>query len=156
VVRQLQGMADFLKDRRLESISDISAIWTDAWPLLSRVAGPRNAPSTSPCGICWPGKGNHRAGLAFGTAPGPVTSCCTIGISTAEELPGKVEELRHQPVIRSRRPARRPRTVALHPVADLREADVDANCARGAVDVKALTTALRDLGVVLIEQPLRG
>jgi len=45
-------------------------------------------------------KGITVAGLAFGTAARPVTSCCTIGISTAEELPGKVEELRHHPVIK--------------------------------------------------------
>lgn len=155
VDRRLQSIQGFLASRQVESVADIANIWSDAWSVLS----PSRAAQCALDVALWDLLARKReitvCELAHGVPPRPVTSCCTIGISTPEELPGKVEELLQNPIIKVKSDQR----VDLEPLRFIRSRSsaplvVDANCAWGGVNVKTLSLQLKDLGVVLIEQPL--
>jgi L-alanine-DL-glutamate epimerase-like enolase superfamily enzyme len=155
VDRRLQSLQGFLANRRIESVDDISSLWTEAWPILSPSRAAQCALDIALWDLVARKRGMTVSELAHGVAPGPVTSCCTIGISTPEELPAKVEELRQNPIIKVKCDQR----ADLEPLRFIRSQTsarliVDANCAWGGVDVKSLSPQLKDLGVVLIEQPL--
>ena len=85
----------------------------------------------------------------------PVKSCCTIGLSTPEELERKVEELRQYPFIKIKMDQKADLAVVRY-VRDRTNAAlcVDANCSWGKVDVTRTSKELADLGVTFIEQPL--
>jgi len=83
-----------------------------------------------------------------------VISFATIGLSSAEELPEKVEELRGFPRIKIKSDA----TASLEPTSFTRARSpallaVDANCAWGEADLPALADKLSTLDVSFIEQP---
>jgi L-alanine-DL-glutamate epimerase-like enolase superfamily enzyme len=93
--------------------------------------------------------------LIFGVKPHPVKSCCTIGLSTPEELVGKIAELRDNPVIKVKMDATA-NLEALRYIRSQTKADlvVDANCAWADVNLEKMSRDLADLGVLFIEQPL--
>jgi L-alanine-DL-glutamate epimerase-like enolase superfamily enzyme len=83
-----------------------------------------------------------------------VATFATIGLSSAEELPEKVEELRGFPRIK----LKSDQSASLDPVRFVRERTsallaVDANCAWSEVDLSTLSRELAKLGVTFIEQP---
>lgn len=152
---KLQSAAGDLADARLESVSDIEN--------LSARLGERLQPSkAAQCALdlaLWDLLAKRKkisvTELALGMKPRAVKSCCTIGLSTAEELKTKVAELRDHPIIKIKMNASvdigTVRYIRSQTAADL---VVDANCSWGGVDVAAVSVELKKLGVLFIEQPL--
>ncbi len=152
---KLGDAATCLSDLEVRSVADLERAWREVWPLVapSRVAQ---------CAIDlalwdWLGKREDvsAAELAWGAAPRPVPTFCTIGLSTAAELAEKTEELRGFPRIKLKSDA----AADLEPVRLVREQcpdavlAIDANCAWGAVDLHDLARRAGALEVAFLEQP---
>jgi L-alanine-DL-glutamate epimerase-like enolase superfamily enzyme len=95
------------------------------------------------------------AELVWGEPPKPVPSFATIGLSTMDELPAKIEELRGFPRIKIKSDA----TGSLETIRSVRDQTsallaVDANCAWGSLDLDAVSRALAAMGIEFLEQPL--
>jgi L-Ala-D/L-Glu epimerase len=155
VLEKLESIADALAALQLNEVADLGRAW--------EVLQPRLLPSrAAQCALDlalwdWLGKAQGRsvAELAWGEAPRPVVSFGTIGLSTPEELSGKLAELRGFPRIKIKSDA----AAELEPIRRVREESaallaVDANCAWGAADLGSLAESLAELGVAFIEQPL--
>ena len=155
VVTALQRLQEWLRKLPILSVADIE----DAWK-----AG-REKHGLTPAAQCaldlalwdWVAQkeGTTVAELALGQPPRPVTSFATIGLSTAEELPQKIEELRGFPRVKIKsdsnadfEPVRRAREELGAEVA------VDANCGWENTKIAPLSVALSAMGVSFIEQPL--
>jgi L-alanine-DL-glutamate epimerase-like enolase superfamily enzyme len=92
--------------------------------------------------------------LMWSRKPAPVTTFCTIGLSTAEELAVKVDEVRTFPRIKIKSDAEASlKTLEQTRALSAALLAVDANCAWGAVDLRRLSKQLAELRVVFIEQP---
>lgn len=155
VVEKLQGVAEAVSKLEIRSVEDIERAWTELWPLLQ----PSRA---AQCALDlalwdWLGKRLNRSAteLAWDEAPKPITTFCTIGLSSPEELVEKVEELRGFPAIK----IKSDQSADLTPVYAAREHTsamiaVDANCAWAGHDLGAISRKLAEAGVTFIEQPL--
>lgn len=155
VAAKLSAAFDWLATLQIRTVADIEQAWADGWKHL--------APSrAAQCAIDlalwdWLARcdGKSVAELAWGEPPRPVTTFCTIGLSTAEELPEKLAELASFPRIKIKSDA----AASLETVRCVREQSgamiaVDANCAWSADTIPGLAHALAGLGVNFIEQPL--
>lgn len=154
VVAKLESATEFIRALAVRSVANVEEAWADAWPLL--------APSrAAQCALDlalwdWLGKreGVSVAELLWDAKPRPVFTFCTIGLSSPEELPGKLGELNEFPQIK----VKSDQSADLAPLRFIRERcsamiAVDANCAWAGVDLGPLTRELAALGVVFIEQP---
>ena len=155
VVKSLQGLASWLKRLPILTVADIEDAWKDAREShgLSRAA--QCAVDLAIWDWLAQKEGTTVSELALGHAPRPVTSFATIGLSTPEELPGKIEELRGFPRVKIKSDA----AADLEPVRRARdelgaELAVDANCGWEKSQIAPLSVALSALGVSFIEQPL--
>jgi L-alanine-DL-glutamate epimerase-like enolase superfamily enzyme len=156
VAERLNGMQTFLDLRRVDSPGDIVAIWEDAWLLLA----PSRAAQCALDVALWDWLGKRHgvtvAELALGVKPRPVLSFATIGLSTAEELEGKIAELAGFPRVKVKADA----SGSVDTIAQVRAAmpgallAVDANCAWGTIDPGEIARGLKGLRVEFIEQPL--
>lgn len=155
VAAKLEGVRAFLATLEPGSVADLESAWEAAWPLLA----PSRAAQCALDLALWDWLGKRRGvtacQLAWDEAPRPVTTFCTIGLSTPEELTEKVAELRGFPRIKIKSDA----TADVAPVRLVRENTdallaVDANCAWATADVEACSRELAALGVAFLEQPL--
>jgi L-alanine-DL-glutamate epimerase-like enolase superfamily enzyme len=171
VTARLENARPFLQDLKIDSVADIEEAWVEAWPFLvpSRAAqcaldialwdwlGRRSGKSVTE--LAWKHTVDDPSSFAIrhsslDVPPRPVTTFATIGLSSAEELAAKVEELRGFPWIK----IKSDQTASLEPIRYVRERSaarlaVDANCAWGEQDLRALAEAVAELGVVFLEQP---
>lgn len=154
VAARLAGLRDFLSTLVLESPADIAAAWSAAWPLLAPSRAAQCALDLALWDWLARQQGRSVTELAHGHAPRPVRTFCTIGLSTPEELPGKIADLRDFVAIK----IKSTNDADLTTVRVVREntgalVAVDANCAWRTQDLPRLAAELRELGVAFIEQP---
>jgi L-alanine-DL-glutamate epimerase-like enolase superfamily enzyme len=152
---RLEAARDWLERLEITTVADLEAAWNEGWTWLrpSRAAQ---------CAIDlalwdWLARRERKSvtELAWNQPATPVRTFCTIGLSTAEELPEKAAELAGFPCIKIKSDA----TADLATVRFVRERSdallaVDANCAWTGRDLAALTRELAQLGVNFLEQPL--
>ena len=153
VTAKLEGASEFIRALAVRSVADIERAWADAWPLLAPSRAAQCALDLALWDWLARREGVSVAELAWNAAPKPVTTFCTIGLSTPEELEEKLAELRGFPAIK----IKSDHTASLDPVRAARGQAliaVDANCAWGGADLAALSRELAQLGVAFIEQPL--
>lgn len=155
VARRLQGAAAFVERLEIGSVADIGRAWRESWAVLVPSRAAQCALDLALWDWLARSRGVSVGELALGAPPRPVRTFCTVGISDAQELARKAEELRGFPLVKVKSDAR----ADLAPAAFLREQTgaalaVDANCAWEAADLAALSRKLADLGGLFIEQPL--
>ncbi len=156
VSEKLLGVAGTVADLEVRSVSDIERVWEELWPQLA----PSRAAQCALDLALWDWLGKHQgksvAELAWGEAPKPVTTFCTIGLSSPEECEEKLDELQGFPAIKIKSDQAADLTAVRR--ARQRSSDaiiaVDANCAWAERDLTALSRELQDLHVTFIEQPL--
>lgn len=155
VVEKLTGISAAVSKLEVHGVEDIERIWTDLWP---RLAPSRAAQCALDLALWdWLGKRLNKSAteLAWGKGAKPVTTFCTIGLSSPEELVEKLEELHGFPAIK----LKSEHSADLTTVRITRERmenaiiAVDANCAWGDHDLGPLSRELQALGVAFIEQP---
>jgi L-alanine-DL-glutamate epimerase-like enolase superfamily enzyme len=154
VVRNLESLAGWLRTLSIRDTDDIEAAWKES---LSRLHPDRAAQCALDLALWdWLARkeGVTVSELAHGHVPKPVTSFATIGVSTKEELDGKIAELAGFPRVKIKsdenadlEPARRVRTELGAAIA------IDANCAWSPRILPALSMAFSSLGAEFIEQP---
>jgi L-alanine-DL-glutamate epimerase-like enolase superfamily enzyme len=155
VIARLESARDFIGSLAIRNVGDIERVWEEAWPFL--------APSrAAQCALDlalwdWLGRrdGKTVCELAWQQSPQPVTTFATIGLSSADELIEKVEELRGFPRIK----IKSDQSASLEPIRFVRNRSpallaVDANCAWIGVNLHDLAKELVKLGVTFLEQPL--
>jgi L-alanine-DL-glutamate epimerase-like enolase superfamily enzyme len=154
VTARLESARPWLATLQVCEVGDIATAWEESWQYLA----PSHAAQCALDVALWDWlarkKGITACELAWNHAPRPVTSFATIGLSSADELAEKVEELRGFPRIK----IKSDQAASLESVRFVRARTdaliaVDANCAWGEVDLPALTGELQALGVDFIEQP---
>jgi L-alanine-DL-glutamate epimerase-like enolase superfamily enzyme len=155
VTEKLESARDFISSLDIHSIADIEAAWTESWHHLA----PSRAAQCALDIALWDWFARRQAvstaELAWNEPPHPVRSFATIGLSTPDELPAKIDELRGFPWIKIKSDA----SASLDTVRHVRQRTsaliaVDANCAWAAHNLDALAHELSALGVDFIEQPL--
>ena len=155
VAVQLRAARPFLAALQVDSVNDLARAWHDLW----KIVAPSRAAQCAIDLALWDWLARKRgvtvAELAWGAAPHPVRSFCTIGLSSPEELEEKLTELAHYPMIK----IKSDESADLTPVRVARERNatatlaVDANCAWGDHDIAALSQELLALDVTFLEQP---
>lgn len=155
VSAKLEQARDFIATLDVRSVADIEAAWVESW----RYFAPSRAAQCSLDIALWDWlaqrQGISAAELAWGVPPRPVQTFATIGLSTPEELPAKIDELRGFPWIKIKSDA----AASMETIRQIRQGTsallaVDANCAWSGHDLHALARTLSSLGVDFIEQPL--
>ncbi|MGB8169256.1 MAG: dipeptide epimerase [Chthoniobacteraceae bacterium] len=155
VAEKLEAAREWLGTLQIRAVSDIEQAWEEVWP---QVAPSRAAQCAIDLALWdWLGRreGKSVAELAWDEPPRAVTTFCTIGLSTAEELPAKIAELADFPAIKIKSDA----AASLETVCAVRARiaatiAVDANCAWSVEAIPGLALALAELGAAFIEQPL--
>jgi L-alanine-DL-glutamate epimerase-like enolase superfamily enzyme len=155
VLARLEAARPWVEKLQIASVADIEAAWTAGWRWL--------APSrAAQCALDlalwdWFGRREEKSvcELAWGKPAHEVTTFCTIGLSSPEELESKLAELEGFPRIKIKASAAADVEIVRH----VRERSpamlaVDANCAWAGLDIAALAGELAQLGVAFIEQPL--
>jgi len=154
VSASLHDLAVWLRGLRIETVADLEAA--------SAEAGERLAPSrAAQCALdlaLWDWLARRQgltvAELALDAPPRPVTSFATIGLSSPEELTGKIEALRGFPRVKIKSDAAADLTPVHRVRAELgSEIAIDANCAWPADALPDLIASAAQAGVRFIEQP---
>ena len=154
VSASLHGLADWLRGLKIKTVADLETAAAEA--------GERLTPSrAAQCALdlaLWDWlarrKGITVAELVLGTPPNRVTSFATIGLSSPEELTGKIEALRGFPRVKIKSDA----AADLTPVQRVRdelgtEVAIDANCAWKTDALPTLIDSAAAAGVRFVEQP---
>jgi len=152
---KLQCAGEWLRDRSIRDVEEVGLIWREVWPLLEPSRAAQCALDIALWDLAAKLRGMSVAELALGEKARPVATFCTIGISTREELAGKVAELAGFPLIK----IKAGKEADLDAVRFVRERTnarlaVDANCAWSGRDLNALSRELAAIGVEFLEQPL--
>jgi L-alanine-DL-glutamate epimerase-like enolase superfamily enzyme len=155
VLERLEAARPWAESLRIGSLADIEAAWEAGWQWL--------APSrAAQCALDlalwdWLGRctGKSVCELAWGEPARAVTTFCTIGLSTPEELESKLDELSDFPRIKIKAGGE----ADVETIRHIRERSgallaVDANCAWAGRDIDAVASELAPRGVAFIEQPL--
>jgi L-alanine-DL-glutamate epimerase-like enolase superfamily enzyme len=154
VVEKIEAARPFVEMLDLQTVAGLEAAWGKLWEI---VAPSRAALCAIDVGM-WDWLARKRgvsvAELMWGAKPRPVTTFCTIGLSSNEELAIKMEQLRCFPQIKIKSDEK----VRLDVVRYVRARTagliaVDANCAWGKVDLREISRDLAQLRVAFIEQP---
>jgi L-Ala-D/L-Glu epimerase len=155
VQKLIAGIETKVAATSVSSVDDVRRLWETLWPNLQPSRAAQCAVDLALWDLAAKKAGRSVTELALGGKPHPVLSSFTIGLSTPEELPQKVADVKSLPVIKLKMDATANldplRYILSHTKAKVR---VDANCAWGDVDIGALSRQLADLGVEFIEQPL--
>lgn len=154
VIAKLESARSWIETLDVRSVLDIESGWETMWNYLAPSRAAQCALDIALWDWLARRQGTTVSQLAWGEDPQPVTTFATIGLSSAEELVEKVEELRGFARIK----IKSDQAASLDPVRFVRERSpallaVDANCAWSAVDLHGLTRELAALGVTFIEQP---
>jgi L-alanine-DL-glutamate epimerase-like enolase superfamily enzyme len=154
VIAKLEAAREFIASLDVRSVADIEGAWGEAW----RFVAPSRAAQCALDVALWDWfarrQGVTVAELVWQEPAKPVETFATIGLSSAEELPAKIEELRGFPRIKIKSDA----AASLETVRQVRERTasmvaVDANCAWAGVDLRHLSEEIARLEVEFIEQP---
>jgi L-alanine-DL-glutamate epimerase-like enolase superfamily enzyme len=155
VTAKLATVSPHLAGLKIRSVADVERTWSALWPILAPSRAAQCAVDLALWDLLARRERTSVAELAWGSPAAPVQTFCTIGLSSAEELAQKLQELRGFPMLKIKSDA----AADLEPFRTLREKSsallaVDANCAWGEVDLCAISPELEELGVRFIEQPL--
>jgi L-alanine-DL-glutamate epimerase-like enolase superfamily enzyme len=155
VIQKLEDAREFMAALEIRTVADIEKAWIEAWRFLQPSRAAQCALDVALWDWLARRQGVTVAELAWGQLPKPITTFATIGLSNADELAAKVEELREFPWIKIKSDA----TANIETIRYVREQSsallaVDANCAWSGLDLGALATTLASIGVEFIEQPL--
>lgn len=154
VMEKIEAARGFLAALDLQTVAGLEAAWGKIWEIVA----PSRAALCALDLAMWDWLARRRGvsvtKLMWDREPKPVTTFCTIGLSTPEELAAKLEEVGTFPRIKIKSDA----TASLTTLKQMRARSaallaVDANCAWGATDLRALARELAGLRVVFIEQP---
>ena len=156
VMAKLLAARTFLADLRIASVADLDRAWHGAW----KIVAPSRAAQCALDLALWDWLAQKQdvsvAELAWGVGAQPVASFCTIGLSSPAELEEKITELDGYPMIK----IKSDENADLAPVRLVRERvptatiAVDANCAWGTHDLRALSQQLASLKIAFLEQPV--
>jgi L-alanine-DL-glutamate epimerase-like enolase superfamily enzyme len=155
VIEKLEHAREFIAGLEVRGVADIEAAWEEAW----KIFAPSRAAQCALDVALWDWlarlQGLSVAELAWGEPAKLTSSFATIGLSTMEELPAKIEELRGFPRIKIKSDA----TGSMETIRSVRDQTsallaVDANCAWGDLDLDAYSSALAAMGIEFLEQPL--
>lgn len=154
VIAKLEGAREFVASLSVHTVADIDRAWGEVWHLVAPSRAAQCALDVALWDWLARQQGVTVAELVWQEPARPVETFATIGLSSAEELPAKIEELRGFPRIKIKSDA----AASLEAVRRVRESTpamvaVDANCAWGSVDLRQLSQELARLGVAFIEQP---
>ena len=154
VMEKIEAARGFIEALDLQTVAGLEASWGQVWELV----GPSRAAQCALDVALWDWLARRRGvsvtELMWSRKPEPVTTFCTIGLSSDEELAMKVDEVRTFPRIKVKSDAAaslvtlektRARSAAL--------LAVDANGAWGGADLRRLSKQLAALRVAFIEQP---
>ena len=154
VMAKIEAARGFIETLDLQTVAGLEASWGRLWELVAPSRAAQCALDVAMWDwLAWR-RGMSVTELMWDRTPQPVTTFCTIGLSSTEELAMKFQEMRLFPRIKIKSDAEaglrtleyvRARTTAL--------LAVDANCAWGATDLRALSKSLKKLRVAFIEQP---
>lgn len=154
ICAKLEASAPWLAQLEIRTVADLECTWGEAWKWVA----PSRAAQCALDVALWDWLAKRRGvtvtELALGSAPGPVATFCTIGLSTPDELAAKLAELAGFPRIKMKSDS----AADLAPIRAAFDTGslvaVDANCAWRAADLPALSRELARLGVAFLEQPL--
>ncbi|MGH8045709.1 MAG: dipeptide epimerase [Chthoniobacterales bacterium] len=155
VEHHLAAARPWLESLRISTVADIEAAWEEGWRWLS----PSRAAQCAVDLALWDWLARSKrvsvCELLWGRAPHDIPTFCTIGLSTPDELTGKLAELGNFPRIK----LKSDKHADIGIVRRVREKSaamlaVDANCAWGALDLETIAGELESLRVEFIEQPL--
>jgi L-alanine-DL-glutamate epimerase-like enolase superfamily enzyme len=155
VLARLAEAEPWLRDLKIRSVADLETAWDEAWRLVAPSRGAQCAIDLALWDWLAKRGGVSAVELAWGHAPKPVATFCTIGLSERAELEEKVAELVGFPFIK----IKSDQLASTETVRFVRDRSgavlaVDANCAWSGVDLPALSAELARLEVAFIEQPL--
>ncbi|MCE9611207.1 MAG: dipeptide epimerase [Chthoniobacter sp.] len=154
VMEKIEAARGFVEALELQTVAGLEAAWGKIWELVA----PSRAALCALDLAMWDWLARRRGvsvtKLLWDRAPKPITTFCTIGLSTPEELAEKLAEVATFPRIKIKSDA----AASLTTLKQMRARSaallaVDANCAWGATDLRALARELAALRVVFIEQP---
>ena len=154
VMAKIEAARGFIEALDLQTVAGLEASWGKVWELVA----PSRAAQCALDVAMWDWLARRRGvsvtELMWSRKPAPVTTFCTIGLSSAEELAVKFAEMRRFPRIKIKSDAGASlRTIEYVRARSTALLAVDANCAWGDTDLRALSKDLRKLGVAFIEQP---
>ena len=154
VMGKIEAARGFIAALDLQTVAGLEAAWGKIWELVA----PSRAAQCALDVAMWDWLARRRAvsvtELMWSRKPAPVTTFCTIGLSTSEELAVKVEEV----LTFSRIKIKSDETASLSTLQQVRARSaalvaMDANGSWGATNLRALSERLTKLGVAFIEQP---
>lgn len=155
VAALLAAAAPFVESLRVEGPGDIGRAWEASWRWLAPSRAAQCALDLALWDWLARKRGQTVCELALGSAPRPVRTFCTVGISDEAELRQKVEELSGFPLIKIKMDSAADLGPAVYVANHTRAAlAVDANCAWSGVNLAAASRELARLRVRFIEQPL--
>ncbi len=154
VMAKLEAARGFMEALDLQTVAGLESAWGKLWEIVTPSRAAQCALDLAMWDWLAKRRGMSVSELMWSRKPAPVTTFCTIGLSTSEELAMKVEEVRTFPRIK----VKSDETASLTTLEYLRARStalvaVDANCAWGATDLRALSKQLAKLHVAFIEQP---
>jgi L-alanine-DL-glutamate epimerase-like enolase superfamily enzyme len=155
VAAKLEAAREWLETLQPSEPADIPAAWGEGWKWLAPSRAAQCALDLALWDWLARREGRTVSELLWGEQPRPVPTFCTIGLSTAEELEEKVEELAGFPriKIKSDQAANLDAIRRVRARSDAMIA-VDANGSWSGLDLAELSAALRQFGVEFLEQPL--
>ena len=155
VMTRLESARAWLGMLQISGPADIEAAWRDSWQFLAPSRAAQCALDLALWDWLARTRGETVSDLLWHAPPRPVRTFATIGLSTAEELPDKIAEVRGFPCVKIKSDAAADLT-ALRAVRAATTAllAVDANCAWAGQDLAALADQLAALRVGFLEQPL--
>lgn len=155
VVARLHRLRAWLTDLRLDSVDDLEEHWRKSWEILA----PSRAAQCALDLALWDWLARRKevsvTRLALGRPAQPIVSFATIGISTPEELEGKLSELRGFPRVKIKSDA----SGDFEPLRRVRselgvEIAIDPNCSWNSETLAERCTAGKEAGAAFVEQPL--
>ena len=154
VMEKIEAARGFVEALDLQTVAGLEATWSKVWELVA----PSRAAQCALDVAMWDWLARRRGlsvtELMWSRKPEPVMTFCTIGLSSAEELATKFQEMRRFPRIKIKSDAEASlRTLAYVRARTAALLAVDANCAWDGTDLRALSKSLKKLGVAFIEQP---
>ena len=154
VMEKIAAARGFIEALDLQTVAGLEATWSKVWELVA----PSRAAQCALDVAMWDWLARRRGlsvtELMWSRKPEPVMTFCTIGLSSAEELATKFQEMRRFPRIKIKSDAEASlRTLAYVRARTAALLAVDANCAWDGTDLRALSKSLKKLGVAFIEQP---
>ena len=154
VMAKIEAARGFIETLDLQTVAGLEASWGRLWELVAPSRAAQCALDVAMWDWLARRRGMSVTELMWDRTPKPVTTFCTIGLSSAAELEAKFDEVRTFPRIKIKSDAEASlRTVQYVRARSAGMIAVDANCAWGETDLCALSKRVRKFNVAFIEQP---